>query len=201
MSVEEKKKARFRFLEHLYNTVDGDSAYSVSMWELGAELEFGQETISQIVSYLQEEYLIEPRGLGGRIAISHAGIVEVEEALSNPEKSTEHFLPVNVINIQNMTNSAIQQGTLNSTQHNNFNISELKRLDDLLGEFLAQEELSDDIQMELLAEKETLVSQVNSPKPKPVIISESLKSIRNIVEGIAASALTPKIIDVISGLM
>ncbi len=201
MSVEEKKKARFRFLEHLYNTVDGDSAYSVSMWELGAELGFAQENISRIVRYLQDEYLIEPMGLGGNIGISHQGILEVEEALSNPEKPTEHFLPVNVINIGTMNNSAIQQGTLNSTQHNNFNISELKRLDDLLGQFLTQEVLSDDIQKELLAEKETLVSQGNSPKPKSIIISESLKSIRNIVEGITASALTPKIIDVISGLM
>jgi hypothetical protein len=84
----------------------------VNMWELGEELGFDRSLTSNIVDYLTGEYLIEPRALGGGIIITHNGIVKIEELHNNPEKSTEHFSSINVIHIENMSNSAIQQGTL-----------------------------------------------------------------------------------------
>ena len=204
MSVLEKKKLRFKFLEHLYNTIDGDSRYSVSMWELGAELKIEREMISQIVQYLQDEYLVEPRGLGGTITISHAGILEIEEATLNPDKPTEHFLPINIINVGSMINSGIQQGSNHSNQYVEYKVEDRKVLEELLailGLNIDNLQLNSEDRKELISEKETIESQIKSPKPKTIIIRESLKTIRSLMEGVASSLIATKVLDLIKNLL
>ncbi len=106
--IKEKKKNRFQFLEKLYEVTDGSESCIINMWKLGNELNFERETTSNVVEYLQGENLIKPMTLGGGIAITRYGRLEIEEAIENPDKSTEHSMPSNVINIENMNNSAIQ---------------------------------------------------------------------------------------------
>ncbi len=55
--------------------------------------------------------------MAGSIAITHAGIKEVEAALSAPAEPTPRFPPTrNVIRIEHAVNTVIQQGTVGSTQ-------------------------------------------------------------------------------------
>ena len=204
MDLKEKKIKRFEFLKHLYETVDGSKSYSVNMWELGNELNYDRELTLKIADYLVDEGLIESKAIGGAIGITHHGVTEIEEALSNPNKPTEHFLPINIINIENMNNSAIQQGNVNSTQNSIYNstkIDELKELIRLLEESLKGIQLQPEEQVELIAEIETLKSQSKSPKPKSIIINESLKTIRTLVEGVAAGAMTPGIMELLGSLI
>jgi hypothetical protein len=204
MSLEDKKKDRFLFLQKLYDTTDGNSAYRVNMWELGAELGFDRGEVYIIVDYLTEEGLIEPRALGGEIAITHYGIIEIEESQSNPDSPTQHFLPMNVIHIENMNNSAIQQGTSYSTQTINFNVNKTEDLKKIINEI---ENIKEQITLdrlvfdELVSEIDTLKSQIKSPKPKNIIVTESLKTIRSILEGVAGNATTPLIIGMINNMI
>jgi hypothetical protein len=204
MSLEDKKKDRFLFLKKLYDTTDGNSGYIVNMWDLGSELGFNREKIHNLVDYLSDKGLLEHKTLGGGISITHYGIVEIEDSLSHPNSSTDHFLPINVIHIENMTNSAIQQGTSHSTQTINFNADKSDELKKIISEI---ENIKEQITLdrlvfdELISEIDTLKSQIKSPKPKSIIVTESLKTIRSILEGVAGNAATPLIIGMIDNMI
>ena len=204
MDIAQKKKSRYEFLNKLYEVTDGDSSLIVDMWELGKEINIERKDISNIVDYLKEEYLIKPMTLGGGISITHEGILEIEELHNSPDVPTVHFPAINVINVENMNNSAIQQGNTNSTQNILF---EQTKSDDLQKLILEIERIKNDLNLrkedivELEAELATIKSQSKSPKPKKIIITESLKTIRNLIEGVAGNAITPIIIGMINRLI
>jgi hypothetical protein len=204
MSIDDKKRDRFLFMHKLYDLTDGNSAYMINMWELGTDLKFEREKTRNIVDYLTDEGLIEPKALGGGISITHAGIIEIEDSQSNPDSSTRHFLPINVINIENMNNSAIQQGTSYSTQTIYFRTEKKDELQKLILEIekIKVQITFDRLDFEELdSEINTLKSQVKSPKPKSIIVTESLKTIRSLFEGIIGNAATPLIIEMINNVL
>ena len=108
MDLEQKKANRFKFLKFVYDKVDGSTSESVAVFKTGEELGFDRKRTSNIVEYLCNEGLIEYFAGSVDINITHYGVKEIEEALKNPEKPTEHFLPViNFIKIESMSNSVI----------------------------------------------------------------------------------------------
>lgn len=204
MSIDDKKKERFLFLQKMYDTTDGNSGYIVDMWEVGSELGFDREKTRNLVEYLRDESLLESKTLGGGISITHDGIIEIEYSLTNPDSPTDHFLPINVIHIENMNNSAIQQGSNYSTQNINFNVDkseDLKKIINELEDIKEQLTLDRLVFEELVSEIDTLKSQIKSPKPKNIIVTESLKTIRGILEGVAGNAATPMILTMIDNMI
>jgi len=187
-TIEEKRKQRFQFLKRLYELSGGDKFKSFEMFEIGKELGFDKKLTANIAQYLEGEMLIEYIAFGGIIAITHNGIVEVEEALSNPDEPTEHFPALNIISVGQMVNSQIQQAspqsiqliTIDQSKINEIKqfLSELKKSIDQLG--LIKEQVT-----ELQSEIKTIEAQITSSKPKSIILTESLKTIRNILEGVA----------------
>ena len=204
MNISEKKKIRYEFLNKIYEVTDGDSTLIVNMWDIGKELNVERKDISNVVDYLRGEYLIKPMTIGGGISITHDGILEIEELHNSPDVPTVHFPAINVIHVENMNNSAIQQGNTNSAQNILF---EQAKSDDLQKLILEIERIKKDLNLEkedadeLESELATIKSQSISPKPKKIIITESLRTIRNIVEGIAGNAIAPTIIEMINGLI
>jgi hypothetical protein len=55
------------------------------MWDLGDELDFSRDETRGVVNYLLGRSLLERRGFGGPISITHAGVVEVENSYQEPE--------------------------------------------------------------------------------------------------------------------
>lgn len=204
MDITQKKKLRYEFLNKMYEVTDGSSSLIVNMWKLGNEINLERKDVSNIIDYLKGEYLIESKTLGGGISITHEGILEIEELHDSPNNPTEHFPAINVIHVENMNNSAIQQGTSNSNQSVLF---ESGKSDDLHKLILEIEKIKSDLKLkqvdadEFESEFETIKSQSKSPKPKRLIISESLKTIRNLIEGVAGNAIAPGIIEMINGLI
>lgn len=207
MSVEEMKKKRFQFLHSLYEVTEGNEQKIVNMRKLGQELRFQSSLTQSIVQYLQGEGLIETIGHGGTIRITHLGVREVEEALSNPDKQTDHFLPfntVNIVSVEKMIDSQIQQAGSRSTQA--ITISEerheeLKEIIQLLKDSIDQLDLSSLQLSDLQAEIHTIEAQMLSSKPKDKIITECFKSIRSILEGAAGSALASNLLSRILSLL
>jgi len=114
-SIDELQKKRFQFLHRLHQKTGGNKRKTVDELEFGNELGFDKMETEIISQYLVGEDLI--KYIARRaIAITHQGIIEVEAALSHPEKPTQYFPPANIINIHNMQNSQIQQGTTQSIQ-------------------------------------------------------------------------------------
>lgn len=190
--IMENKVKRFKFLKLLYEVTGGNQSCFVNMWEVGQELGYDRKDIDLICQYLKGEGLIEYKTLGGGISITHWGVMQIEEAVSKPEKKTQYFPSVvNIINVEQMNNSQIQQGSDRSGQTFNQNSSM-----DFKGLELFLEQMKKDIEKlnlpeysykEAMAKINTVASQVSSPKPKNTIIQECLKTLRIILEGAAGS--------------
>ncbi len=206
-SIEETKKRRFQFLNFLFKKTGGDKFKHVNMLKLGKELDFPKEEVITIVQYLEGEYLLEHAGVGPEISITHDGIKEIEEALSHPNKKTKYFPPTNIINIQHMENSQIQQGTNLSKQVGTFDSSQSQVISDfidILKSKISELGLAPDDESEINSDLNTMKSQIASSRPKSGIIKESLISIQRILEGaggaLVAQQLLPLIPSIIAAL-
>ena len=196
--LEKRKENRFKFLHRLYELTDTNRLASVSMWDIGNEFDLEQQETHNITDYLEGEGLLEYAALGGWIEITHYGILEVEQALSSPQEPTEHFPPVvNIIHVQSMTHSQIQQGNIDSTQTGKWTAAQTQELRDFLAHLegkLDALSLAPDDEAEARVDVTTIKAQLESPRPHQVVIVEMLKSIRTILEKAAGSIVAEELI-------
>ena len=191
-NIEEKKKQRFQFLKRLYELSGGDKFKPFEMFEIGKELGFDKELTANLNQYLEGEMLIKYITFNNVITITHIGIVEVEEALSNPDEPTEHFPALNIISVGQMVNSQIQQASPQSIQSiaiDQSKINEIKQFLLDLKKSIDQLELINEQVTELQAEIKTMEAQISSSKPKSIILTESVKTMRNILESVVGSVI------------
>lgn len=94
-------------------------------------------------------------------------------------------------NIGSMVNSQLQQNSPKATQSMlvTQSLTDITDFIENLNKNIDKIELNSDLKDELKADILTIESQVSSPKPKEIIMIESLKSIRNILEGITGSII------------
>ena len=87
--IEEKKEKRWMFLNKLYELSGGSTYKPLEEAKIDKELGFDRELSRDIVTYLMDKGLIREICYSPyTIAISHDGIVEVEAASGNPDRST-----------------------------------------------------------------------------------------------------------------
>ena len=197
-TLERRKEIRFKFLHRLYELTDTNQLASVSMWDIGKEYDLEQQETINITDYLRGEGLLEYSALGGWISITHYGILEVEQALSSPQEPTEHFPPVfNIIHVESMTHSQIQQGSVDSTQTGNWSGAQIQELRDFLDHLeakLNELSLAPDEEAEARIDVDTIKTQLQSPRPHRVVIVEMLKSLRTVLEKAAGSVVASELI-------
>ncbi|MDQ3712636.1 MAG: hypothetical protein M3388_10510 [Acidobacteriota bacterium] len=204
-TLEEKKKDRFQFLQKMYEKKNRGGLQIFHTSKISEELSLQESEADLIVEYLEGEGLTKIHSDGGElISITHSGILEVEQAISEPNKPTEHFPPIiNFISIEQMNNSQIQQGSTNSNQTFNLtkhNLDSLKKFIELFEErFLELQFNSDDDKNEAIAEIQTIKTQLTSPRPKDLAIQESRKTLRNILEGMTGSVLATELLKYLLG--
>jgi hypothetical protein len=190
--VQDMQRKRFDYLNRLYEKTEGSERADVMYLELGAELGLTRTEIDKIYEYLMGEELIVLVLLAGSIGITHKGIVEVEKVLSKPDEPTTYYHPVNIIHIEKMIGSQIQQGTNQSFQNMGYSKNDLEailRIIRELKEQLIELKISSDKKAELYSEIIKIESQAKSPNPKHTIIKGALASILNILEEITGSAI------------
>lgn len=134
VDVNKKQLLRLRFINELYDQVDGEPDNYVGSLEVGKAIGLSEfREVESIMHYLADEGLLEIQGFGDDngppIGLTHQGIVEIEQARTNPKQKTEHFPPmVNIIHVQNMHGSQIQQGTVNSSQSQTNNTTNVQNV-------------------------------------------------------------------------
>ncbi len=199
-SLEEKKRLRFLFLEKIYELKTEKHFHHFKTESICRDININLEVGFIIAEYLEGEGLIEI--LDGEcliISITHKGIVEVERALLQPEEATKYFPPViNIINVEQMQDSQILQGSANSNQTFNLtkqNSAALEKFIELFEQRFSDLEFnSDDDKNEAIAEAQTIKTQLISPRPKELVIQESRKTLRNILEGMTGSVLATELL-------
>jgi hypothetical protein len=202
--IQETKKKRFLFLKRLYEDTGGYRMNTVNQDELIQELGFTAKDFETIADYLFEEGLIE-FDMGNGFSIKHNGVVQIEAALTTPDRPTHYFPPVNIINIEKMSNSQIQQGTIQSTQSvtsSGVDLNSVSTFIQSLHEILPSLELESGRLSEIEADTRTVESQLNSPRPKINVIRDCLNSIHEILCPIAeiTKEITP-IIQVLNTIL
>lgn len=188
--IKELRVHRLRYMHKLYEATEGNERINVNMWELGEELGFPRELTERVFQYLRGEGLLKEIARGS-ITITHDGVVEVEQALGEPETPTKHFpAAVNIIQIHHMEGSSIQQGSHGSSQAVLFQISSVQSVRRFIQELqrvLLDLALDESATKELQSEIDTANAQLKSPRPKANILRECLSSIRTILEGAAGN--------------
>ena len=125
------------------------------------------------------------------------GILGEGMTFSKAEKEVASSTVYNVENLIMSSNAQIQKNTQHSNQTLNIGAIDLDALGKVLHtlkEGLPELDLPKDQKSELESEIRTLDAQLESPKPKSVVIRESLRSTRNILEGAVGSALATGVI-------
>jgi hypothetical protein len=137
------------------------------------------------------------------LRILHAGVIEVEDALSQPDKPTKHFPPMNIIYVERMYDSQFAQASPGATLIT-VTAEDRRTIDEaifLLKEHMGEFDLPSEQKSDLLADMETIEAQMKSSKPKWTIIKESAASINGKLQPIATgSAIALQIIQLLSML-
>lgn len=192
MPLEERQAHRLQYLRAVYDASDGVAGRFLRFNDIGEELGFDEKHAEDVADYLAAEGLIKWTAMG-IIELTHWGLKEVEQSLSDPEKPTEHFpafvVAQNYMHVETMTGSQVQQGTVGSTQISAAARVELEALVADLRQAFAELELPDEQHDEFEADLATVETQLASPHPKPGVIHECLTSIRTIFEGALGSGL------------
>lgn len=179
-------------MTRLYDTTDGNELDFVDSYALGAALEWSEDETNSVTQYLEREGLLRYPVFGGVVAITHFGVVEVEQARTSPDEPTEHFAPINVVYVAgDVVRSQIQAGTSDSTQEMSLEVqSQLPAIVELLSLFreaMQTAELSPEDSQVANASLVTVEAQLSSPKPNRHILREAVGSLRSIAEGMASS--------------
>jgi hypothetical protein len=187
--IEEKRKRRFKFMEAAYREISGSGPVIIGVIEHGGKLGFSETESLEIAHYLYGEHLLKPLG-SGIASITHEGVLEVERALGAPEKPTQHFPAFNLIHIEHMSQSQIQQGTISSTQTGTFS-ADMTTIRDFVQAYkskLSEIGLSTTDRQDAEAEIATVEAQLRSSKPKMAILKASVDVLTGFLANVASSA-------------
>lgn len=98
-TIEEKKAARFKLLEAAYNASGGDISHIFNIYLLGDEFALSQEDTRIEATHLSDQgFLAKLNVRVGICNITNLGVTAYEGMIQNPEKGTEHFPPISVVN-------------------------------------------------------------------------------------------------------
>ncbi len=128
--VSQKQRKRYEILLSLWRASNGTAHRNINFLEICSNLGIDDfEEAQEYLNYFAAEGLIN-NNAGFEIGLSHKGIVEIENSIYHPQKSTEHF-PSTIIQNFNAPVGSVQTGPHNTSNVNqNFenNVSEVLKL-------------------------------------------------------------------------
>lgn len=182
---------RLRYLENAYHRSKGDPQAYIPWEETGKELGFNQERIQAIMYWLQNENLIKFETTTS-FCMTNYGIRIIEDAITNPEQPTGPFIAYNSIHIDQMINSNIQQGTVNSIQQVIIQQKDLEMINTFVNKFegILEKLNLDSIQrQDVTVNIDTIRAQTKSSKPKKQTVVDALNSIREILQALPTAQI------------
>ncbi len=204
MELKDLMKYRFLFLHRLYKKFTEDGIAVVPSKLVFQELELNESDNYKIIDYLAINKLIKHNSKVESLEITPLGVSEIKILLQFPDKSTNNFLPLNLIDIGKVSNSTIEKGDkekVNPTIAFSATFQEIKKVTKVLRKYEDKLSLPIELHTELFCEIRTIESQLDSPKPKKVILTISLKTIKNILEGFDDRVLPLSILNIIDQLV
>jgi predicted nucleotidyltransferase len=200
VDMKDLKKRRFDFLRTLYEETGGDTwDMNRTVADIGKMLQSSSDEAEKIARYLHDEGLIEIVDKDLHIRILHAGIREVEGALSHPDKPTVHFPATDIINFNSREaiqlrvkeESQIALSSPEGVRLDGLNNDDYRAITDdfvRIKERIGQLKLPSKQETDLCTEIETIETQTKSSKSEREIIKASFDSMKKILEAGTGSA-------------
>lgn len=198
-SAEQRKAARYKMLEKIYEETGGSEISFVDIYDIGEKLNFTTDLSETTATYLANERLIEFKALGGCAGITHFGIKQYEQAIKKPEQESRFFPPVsiiqNILTADKIENVQFQQGNYQSKQEMNKNgeydvvLLWLKNLEEAIKNENRNETLA-----VIKNDIEFIKNNIASGKPDKKYISLALDTIKSEIIKITASKLFQELV-------
>ena len=165
----------------------------------------------ETVSSFLDEFDKKPEFINNSDAFSFNRIKRIEKQIEGLIFQVGNLMskePKNIYNIQHfngtVSNSAFQQGTENSNQFLTIDENEIDSISKFLLDLnkkLPDLDLNQDNKSEIGIDVQTIETQLKSKTPKRVIVEESLRSIRNVLEGATGSLLASGLLNQLMSIM
>jgi hypothetical protein len=165
MSFNELDQSEKDFLLELYRQSSGDTAFQVSMFEIGEALGLDKETSSKVGEDLIGWEMVEIRTLSGSIGISDEGAREIEAAGLGDDTGESTTVSLGSAPVLESAVAEAVKEAANAIK------------EEAGGMGLSFEPLS-----ELMADLKSLDAQMESPRPKTAIVRECFVSLKDILE-------------------
>lgn len=105
-----KQEERLEFVRAVYIATDGRTDHPVSIEDVSRRIGLDPMLTEPVVEYLTgEQLLVASKANGnGKVALTHRGVLEVEQAIHSPGQDTEHFPSVVVQQVFNAPVSSVK---------------------------------------------------------------------------------------------
>jgi len=208
MDSDEIKKLqsdRLRYLEKAYHESKGDPDAYMEWKTIGNELGLDENRSNSISSWLEKEDFIKFQA-SSIFSLTNLGMKTIEDAITKPDEPSGPLIAYNQINIGQMINSNIQQGTIDSIQNQTIqqnDLNAIKNLIEKLEDSLDHLHMTDIQKCDLITDIETIKAQTKSSNPKKQILSSVFNSIKNTLQSIQpiqplVTQLIPSIVQIIT---
>jgi hypothetical protein len=176
MGIEELDEDSVKFLAELYKRSKGNTAYSISMYQLGEILGMDRAAASRTAETLMGGEWVEIKTLSGAIGITPAGItgLKEQEEKDGSQRSARSALPTTPV-IDAPGRAAIETLLTQIKYH------------------LHEAGLSFDGMAGVISDIKTLEAQLTSPAPKTPILREGLVSLKAWMEKTSQPLLKERI--------
>jgi len=208
MDLAQKQLARAQIINSVYDAVDGSEILLVQVQPIVEALGLSADYAADTLRYLEGEGLLEGfwslgTPLPQAVQLTHRGVVEVEEARTQPALPTQHFPAYNTFNVVNiggdMVGSAIQQGSPGAQQNvNTAGVDAIRELTVFLRDRLDELNLSPEERDEVTAGIEALEGQLRLPTPKRSILTACVGELRAVLSGVTTSIAAGEVMHLLS---
>lgn len=196
-TTQQKQAHRLRVLQAIYEGTHGRTDKHLEQDSAERIAGLSAQDAEPALDYLAEKGLVDRLTFGGGstlVGLTAAGVDEIEQAHSAPDKPTAHLPPLSValtIGQISMVNSQFMAGAGHSSQSLTVapavDLVAMRDLVERLAAALRASQAPDDVRAELEAEIATVRAQVASPKPKRATLRESFTTMKTIVDALAAA--------------
>jgi hypothetical protein len=124
--VEDRRQMRRAVMAEMYDLLGGRMHSAITGAQLAEHMGLDPEEVYAALDFLEGERLLDTSGLAG-YGLSHKGIKEIEAAKEHPERATEHFPAIQVINNYGGNQVVAQGRDIHVSQLNLTQLSEALR--------------------------------------------------------------------------
>lgn len=205
LSLEQKRVIRTRFMQWLYAITNGDELVLANPRDSEFATEYDFDEVQSAIKYLEGENLVKPHWTIGRslphLEISHFGVLEVEEGMSNADTETEHFVAFNSLNVTvvhgDLHATQFQQGVSNSNQTlimSSEDTESAKAILEAIKENIGGLGVPEDVKSELESDLLVVERELLKRSPRAVILRSCFETMRQIIVSASSGIAVQRIL-------